>query len=109
MMAVRVGEGSPEGRPQQLIEFDPATLDIGGFFLRLHDIAADGEAFYTTHRPMVEPPPPVTHINLIQHWFEELKAKVPVKQAARQREQHQARAASLAARHAAAPTSPVRR
>jgi hypothetical protein len=27
----------------------------------------------------VSPQPVVTHINLIQHWFEELKAKVPVR------------------------------
>ena len=77
MMNVQLRAGVPRGRPQQLFQFDPNDLAIGGRWLRVHDIAADGERFYATQSMAVQPPPPVTHINLIQNWLEELKAKVP--------------------------------
>jgi hypothetical protein len=48
--------------------------------LRCFDVAPDGQHFYGTQvQAPPLPPPPVTHINLIQNWFEELKAKVPAK------------------------------
>ncbi len=45
--------------------------------VRLIDVAPDGQRFYAVERVKPPPAPPVTHINLIQNWFEELKAKVP--------------------------------
>jgi serine/threonine-protein kinase len=77
MMSVQMQAGVPQGRPQQLFQFDPRALYIGGGWLRTHDVAADGERFYTSQELPAEPPPVVTHINLVQNWFEELKAKVP--------------------------------
>ncbi len=43
---------------------------------RCYDVADDGQWFYAVQRETPLAPPPVTHINLIQNWFEELKAKV---------------------------------
>jgi len=36
-----------------------------------------GKRFFCLQSVPAAPLPPVTHINLIQNWFEELKAKVP--------------------------------
>jgi hypothetical protein len=48
--------------------------------IRCYDVAPDGQGFFVVGPPGEPPPPrpPVTHINLILNWFEELKAKVPV-------------------------------
>jgi hypothetical protein len=45
--------------------------------VRCYDVAPDGQRFYVMQQRTLPPPPPVTHINLILNWFEELKAKVP--------------------------------
>jgi len=45
--------------------------------VRCYDVAPDGQRFYARQARNPPPPPVVTHINLIQNWFEELKAKVP--------------------------------
>jgi hypothetical protein len=45
--------------------------------VRCHDIAPDGRHFYAIQTRTPAPPQSVTHINLIQNWFEELRAKVP--------------------------------
>ena len=69
--AVRVGA------TRRLFEFN--SLDL--YFPcspRCYDLAPDGQRFYVPKSVAPLPPPPVvTHINLIQNWFEELKAKVP--------------------------------
>ena len=49
--------------------------------MRCYDVAPDGQHFYAMQAQNPPPPPMVTHINLIQNWFEELKAKVPGGQA----------------------------
>jgi len=95
MMAVDVAPGSPpplgsahgglsrvEGpridRPRTLFEFDSLRdLVFDCSPSRCYDVALDGQRFYATQRAAPPPPPVVTHINLIQNWFEELKAKVP--------------------------------
>jgi hypothetical protein len=41
----------------------------------MRDLSLDVDAFDTTGAPA----PVVTHISLIQSWFEELEEKVPVK------------------------------
>jgi hypothetical protein len=79
MMAVDVAPGSPLriGTPRQLFEFDPRVLWFGGGLVRNCDVALDGQRFYVMQARTPPPPPLVTHINLVQNWFEELKAKVP--------------------------------
>ena len=41
------------------------------------DVAPDGQRFYAVQHQAAPPPAPVTHVNLILNWFEELRAKVP--------------------------------
>jgi len=79
MMTVEFRPGSPPriGRPRLLFEFVERDLPLRGSPVRRYDVAPDGQRFYVTHWPTPPPPPVVTHINLIQNWFEELKAKVP--------------------------------
>jgi hypothetical protein len=79
MMAVAFTPGSPPtlGRPVELFGFDTPPLLMPGIPSRCYDVAADGQRFFAVQRIPSPPAPPVTHINLIQNWFEELKAKVP--------------------------------
>jgi len=65
------------GRPRRLFVFDPRVLPFYCVPLRCYDVAPDGQRFYLVQSRTPPPPPAVTHINLIQNWFEELKAKVP--------------------------------
>jgi Tol biopolymer transport system component len=65
------------GTPRVLFEFGTSDLSFYCVPVRCYDVAADGQRFYGTQRVPQAPTPPVTHINLIQNWFEELKAKVP--------------------------------
>jgi hypothetical protein len=79
MMAVDFLPSSspPVGAPRVLFEFDPLELAFTCMPMRCYDVAPDGQHFYAVRTPALPPPPSVTHINLIQNWFEELKAKVP--------------------------------
>ena len=43
------------------------------------DVAPDGQRFYAVQARTPVTYPAVTHINLVQNWFEELKAKVPAR------------------------------
>jgi Tol biopolymer transport system component len=81
MMAVDFAPGSPPriGRPQTLFEFDPTDLVFACLPSRCYDVALDGQSFYAMQVRTPPPRPVVTHINLIPNWFEELKAKAPVK------------------------------
>ena len=45
---------------------------------RSHAVSPDGERFYVVQSLPIPPLPPVTHINVVLNWLEELKAKVPV-------------------------------
>jgi hypothetical protein len=67
------------GRPRTLFEYKSLrdlTFDCGPS--RCYDVAPDGQRFYAVQAAAPPPASVVTHINLIQNWFEELKAKVPV-------------------------------
>jgi serine/threonine-protein kinase len=64
-------------RPKALFDFDGANIGFGCTPVRCYDVAADGQRFFTTRTLPVPSMTPVTHINLILNWFEELKAKVP--------------------------------
>jgi hypothetical protein len=69
------------GQPRLLFPFDPRVLGFSCTPLRCCDVAPDGQRFYAVESRTSLSPPVVTHINLIQNWFEELKAKVPGGQA----------------------------
>jgi serine/threonine-protein kinase len=79
MMAVDVNAASSLriGRPKPLFEFDPVDLRFYCTPARCYDVALDGQRFLVVQRMPTPPKPAVTHLNLIQNWFEELKAKVP--------------------------------
>jgi Tol biopolymer transport system component len=81
MMGVDFVPGPPIriGQPRVLFEFDDRTLSLDCSPVRCYDVSSDGQRFYTTQFRMPPNAPPVTHINLIQNWFEELRAKVPFK------------------------------
>jgi hypothetical protein len=72
-------EGPRIGRPRTLFEFDGYNLIFDCFPTRCFDVASDGQRFYAVQARTPSPPPVVTHINLIQNWFEELKVKVPAR------------------------------
>jgi hypothetical protein len=44
-----------------------------------YDVFPGGDSFLVRRPLPSAPPAPVTEINLVDHWFEELKAKVPVR------------------------------
>jgi hypothetical protein len=69
----------PVGPPTALFPFNPAGLAMVGTPARPYDVGADGQQFYAVQADNPAARPPVTHIDLIQNWFEELKAKAPVK------------------------------
>jgi serine/threonine-protein kinase len=80
MMAADFAAGSPPriGRPYRLFEFSNGDLALDCFPTRCFDVAPDGQRFYAVANAGTPAPLPViTHINLVQNWFEELKAKVP--------------------------------
>jgi serine/threonine-protein kinase len=78
MMAVDFSPGSPPGidRPRALFEFDARLLPSCAP-VRCFDVAPDGQRFYGAQYHTLLPATPVTHINLILNWFEELKTKLP--------------------------------
>ena len=79
MMVVAFHAGSPPriGTPQVLFDFDPQQLFLGCTPVRCYDVAPDGQRFYAVQSVASPPGLPVTRIDLIQSWVEELKAKVP--------------------------------
>jgi Tol biopolymer transport system component len=81
IMAAAFTPGSPPtiGRPRELFRFDNGDLPMACVPFRCYDVAPDGQRFYAVQSVTPPPVPPVTHITLITNWFEELKAKVPVK------------------------------
>jgi serine/threonine-protein kinase len=79
LMAVDVAPGllPRVGEPRTLFALDPADLEFDCRPVRCYDVARDGQRFYVQQARRPPPPPVVTHINLVQNWFEELQAKVP--------------------------------
>jgi Tol biopolymer transport system component len=65
------------GKPRRLFGFSPPTLSFGCAPNRCYAVAPDEERFYVRQTPPTAPPAPVTHIQLIQNWTEELKARLP--------------------------------
>ena len=83
MMAVGFARGAAErpaiGRPRVLFGMDPHEAVLACIPVRCYDVAPDGEHFYAVPFQPGRLSVQVTHINLIQGWFEELKAKVPLR------------------------------
>ena len=79
MLVAEFSAGPPPriGRPRPLFEYDGLSLAFRCIPRRCYDISADGQRFYATLARPAPSRPPVTHINLILNWVEELKAKVP--------------------------------
>ena len=79
MMAADFSPGPPAriGRPRRLFEFDATKLGLMCVYSRCYDVSADGERFYGVQELEAPAPAPVTHINLVANWIEEVKAKVP--------------------------------
>jgi len=71
--------GSPPriGRPRPLFPFDQYDLGFASWPIRCYDVAPDGQRFFVVQERPAPPVPPVTHVNVVLNWFEELKAKVP--------------------------------
>lgn len=79
MMSVAI-ETTPALRafaPQSLFTFEPRLNGYVTGNSNGYEIAPDGQHFYTTRRLVAPPNPPVTQINLIENWFEELVMKAP--------------------------------
>jgi len=65
----------PVGTPRPLFEIaDGLTFTSGP--TRSYDVSPDGQRFYVVQQS-VAPHGPVTRIDIVTNWFEELKAKVP--------------------------------
>jgi serine/threonine-protein kinase len=78
MMAVQV-DGTRVGTPRRLFEFRNNELQGHCGTARCYAVTPARDAFLMRKRAPAEPPAPVTHVELVQNWLEELKAKVPVK------------------------------
>ena len=78
MMAVDVVPASPPGigRPHGVFEFD-TDLMFACYPVRWYHVAPGGQRFYVTETRPSPNPPPVTRINIVENWFEQMKAKVP--------------------------------
>ena len=81
MMVSTFASGSPPvvGPPTELFTINGGALCMACTPTRCYDVASDGQRFYAMQSDSPTALPAVTHINLVLNWFEELKAKVPVK------------------------------
>ena len=82
MMVVEFLPGAPgapprPGTPRELFPYEEANIPFICGGARCYDVSPDGRWFYTTQAQAPPPKPVVTYINLIENWFEEIKAKVP--------------------------------
>ena len=78
MMVSPFAGGSPPraGEARPLFEFSPNELAMAcDFSARCYDVAPDGTHFYAIQRTPPTNPQPITHINILQNWFAQLKAK----------------------------------
>jgi len=81
MMAVDFVPSSPPriGQPRVLFEFDPKVLNFDCSPVRCYEVAQDGQLFYAWQNDIPPALPPVTHINIIENWVEQLAQKAPVR------------------------------
>jgi hypothetical protein len=84
MMAVGFAPGPPPrlGRPRPLFDAGSpgAALLLWCDPIRCYDVAPDGQRFYALQSRTTPAGAGrgVTHINLVENWLEEVKARVPV-------------------------------
>ncbi len=79
MMSVSVSLGTIAtlGTPRPLFEYDYSELTLKCNPMNCYCVAPAGQRFFATQPVKTDPPPPVTHIDLILNWRAELDAKVP--------------------------------
>jgi hypothetical protein len=65
------------GPPRRL--FSTKAMPMGSDSIRAYDVTPDGQRFLLRRTEPTPPTAPVTHINLIENWFEELKKKAPAR------------------------------
>jgi hypothetical protein len=76
-VAFEAGSSPRIGTPRELFAIEPGLLGFPCAPARCYDVSPDGQRFFVS-RPLPSPAtPPVTHVNLVLNWFEELKAKAP--------------------------------
>ena len=64
------------GAPRPLFVIESGS-GWGCLPVRCYDVSPDGQRFFVRQTVASVPAPPVTDVNLVQNWVEELKAKVP--------------------------------
>lgn len=68
---------SPIGSPRPLFDFDLRELALQCIPVRCYDVMPDGNGFFGIQRLPAPPPTPVTHIEFVLNWVQELRAKMP--------------------------------
>jgi hypothetical protein len=69
---------TPVGPPRSLFSFEYRDLALLCLPIRCYDVMPDGNGFYSFQVLPTPPVPPVTHIELVQNWTQELRTKLPV-------------------------------
>lgn len=79
MMAVNMTTPLHPGNPTPLFFFRSLNLPLASCSpTNCYSVAPNGREFLG-QRMLPRTPTPVTHVNIVQNWFEELKAKVPAR------------------------------
>ncbi|HVO11790.1 MAG TPA: protein kinase [Vicinamibacteria bacterium] len=76
---VRLGATLSVGQPRGLFTVSDSRLGFLSAPLRSFAVAPDGQHFYVTRLAPSPPSPPVTQIQVVQNWLEELTARVPAR------------------------------
>jgi hypothetical protein len=77
MMSATFSSGRT-GVPVPLFSYSRGDMFLGTVVFTPYAVAADGQHFYAV-RQLPRVPAPVTDIHLIFNWFEEVRAKAPVR------------------------------
>jgi len=77
MVASQDPQSGRLGSPRPLFRFLLSDLRFYSTPFPGYDVALDGQRFFVTQTVPSPPQPPVTQVNIVLNWFEELKAKAP--------------------------------
>jgi hypothetical protein len=77
VVPVETRDGLRVGPPRSLFGFHQLDLRFACVPARCYDVKPDGQGFFGVQTIPPQPVAPVTHIQLVQNWAEEVKAKVP--------------------------------
>jgi serine/threonine-protein kinase len=78
MMSVDLTPALPKvGMTRRLFPI-PNDLLFGGIPIRSYDVSPDGRRFIALRRGLQPPTPPITYLHFVEHWFDHLKAPVPL-------------------------------